>query len=444
MAVNLVSRMGRHAAREVLETCFAQFQADRSVVGLATELRKMEEARDGYCDAMQCHLGDFLEYSDIRESISRREKDASRRQALERRDAAEESWAALRQGDVFMIPSGRRSGPAVVLDHRRQRSPREANRPMVLTADGQVRRVSAADVSQPVEAFTTVSVPKGFVAKDGRARRDLASALRSAVAEIPHDQRRRRTVPSEDEQIVRLRAEMRKHPCHGCSDREAHARWAERYHRTVRQIHDMERRVDGRTNSIAKRFDRVCEVLTELGYLTSAGNAATVTEPGHLLMRLYTESDLLAAQSLLDRDWADLTPAELAAVCSAVVFESRGSEDETIPPSPTRNVREAIDRLVHTWEDLHDLEVRHGLDVTRRPDPGMVDATYRWASGANLLQVLTHADITAGDFVRWCRQVIDLLGQVVQAVPPGDPLRDTAAQAADLVNRGVVAYSSAV
>jgi len=301
----------------------------------------MEEARAGYRDAMQCHLGDFLEYSQLRESISRREKDATRRAATERRDAAEESWAALRPGDVFMITSGRRAGPAVVLDHRRQRSPREANRPMVLTADGQVRRLSGSDVSQPVEPFTTVTIPKGFVAKDVRARRDLTSALRSAVADVPHDQRRRRSLPSEDAEITRLRAEMRQHPCHGCSDREAHARWAERYHRTARQIHDLERRVDGRTNSIAKRFDRVCEILTELGYLTSAGDAAEVTGPGLLLMRLYTESDLLAAQSLLDRDWAALTPPELAAVCSAVVYEARRPEDESIPPSPTRGVHDA-------------------------------------------------------------------------------------------------------
>jgi ATP-dependent RNA helicase HelY len=444
MAVNLVSRMGRHAAREVLETSFAQFQADRSVVGLATELRKVEEAREGYREAMSCHLGDFAEYAELREAISRREKDLSKRAAAERRDAAEESWQALRQGDVFMIPSGRRSGPAVVLDHRRQRSPRETNRPMVLTTDGQVRRMSVADVSQPVQPFTSVAVPKGFVAKDARARRDLVIALHAAVDEVPHDERRRRAGSTEDERITQLRSELRQHPCHGCSDRETHARWAERYHRMSRQVREIERKVDGRTNSIAKRFDRVCEVLTDLGYLTSSGDSAEVTVPGRTLMRLYTESDLLAAQSLLDGHWSELTPAELAAVCSAVVYESRGREEEAIPPAPNRAIGEAIDRLTGLWSDLHELETRHGLDISRRPDPGMVDATYRWAMGANLLQVLTHNDITAGDFVRWNRQVIDMLGQIAQALEPGERLRGAANAAADLVNRGVVAYSSAV
>ena len=444
MAVNLVSRLGRHSAREVLETSFAQFQADRAVVGLATELRRVEEARAGYRDAMSCHLGDFFAYAELRESLSRREKDISRRAAAERRDAAEESWLSLRQGDVFMIPTGRRSGPAVVIDQRRSRSPREAARPMVLTGDGQVRRMSVADTSQPVEAFTRITVPKGFVAKDIRARRDLIAALHAAVGDVPYDQRKRRPSSGEDEQVARLRSQIRQHPCHGCSDREVHARWAERYHRTDRQARDLERRVEGRTNSIARRFDRVCEVLTDLGYLTSAGDAASVTEPGRMLMRLYTESDLLAAQSLLDGAWAALSPAELAAVCSAVVYESRGHDDDTPPAMPNRVVRDAVERLGTLWAELHDLETRHGLDITRRPDAGMSDATYRWATGSNLLQVLTHADITAGDFVRWIRQVIDLLGQVAQAVGPADPLRASAHAAADLINRGVVAYSSSV
>jgi ATP-dependent RNA helicase HelY len=202
--------------------------------------------------------------------------------------------------------------------------------------------------------------------------------------------------------------------------------------------------VDGRTNSIAKRFDRVCEVLTELGYLTSSGNSAQVTDSGRMLMRLYTEADLIAAQSIREGAWSSLDPAELAAVCAAVVYEARGADDEAPAAMPTAAVRAAIERLRGLHEELTELESRHGLAITRKPDPGLVESTYRWARGANLLEVLTHGDTTAGDFVRWTRQVIDLLGQVAQAVDPDDPVRDTAHAAADLVNRGVVAYSASV
>ena len=49
-----------------------------------------------------------------------------------------------------------------------------------------------------------------------------------------------------------------------------------------------------------------------------------------------------------------------------------------------------------------------------------------------------------GSLIGVSRQVIDVLGQIATAVDAGDPLRETARTAADLVNRGVVAYSSSV
>jgi ATP-dependent RNA helicase HelY len=46
----------------------------------------------------------------------------------------------------------------------------------------------------------------------------------------------------------------------------------------------------------------------------------------------------------------------------------------------------------------------------------------------------------AGDFVRWIRQLLDLLGQIAQAAD--DEIRPTAERAMDALRRGVVAYSS--
>lgn len=441
MAVNLVARMGRHAAREVLETSFAQFQADRGVVDLAADIRRLEEAREGYRESMSCHLGDFSEYAALREAVGRREKDVSRQSAQGHRDDAASSWAALRQGDVIIIPHGKRSGPAAIIDRAQAR--RDAAQPMVLTSDGQVRRLSQADTRSPVTPVGQVRIPKSFNAKDARARRDLASAVRE-IASGAHAGRRTKASAEADSAVIALRASIRQHPCHGCSDREVHARWAERYQRAERQLADLERRIQGRTNTIARRFDRICEVLADLDYLTSAGDAAEVTAQGRMLMRLYTEADLITAQSLRAQDWADLSPAELAAICSAVVFESRRPDEETSPPKPpTPALATALSRLHDQWLSLTQVESRHGLDTLRRPDSTLVEAVYRWSLGANLVQVMSLGDITAGDFVRWMRQVIDVLGQVAQAVDDTDPLRATAHAAVDSIKRGVIAYVSA-
>ncbi len=72
MAVNLVGQVGRDKARVLLESSFAQFQADGAVVGLARQIQKNDDALDGYREAMTCHLGDFEEYAALAPQALRR------------------------------------------------------------------------------------------------------------------------------------------------------------------------------------------------------------------------------------------------------------------------------------------------------------------------------------------------------------------------------------
>jgi ATP-dependent RNA helicase HelY len=72
---------------------------------------------------------------------------------------------------------------------------------------------------------------------------------------------------------------------------------------------------------------------------------------------------------------------------------------------------------------------------------------YRWARGEPLARVLAsghnyESDMPAGDFVRWARQVLDLLGQLTDASAASPGVRETARKAITAVNRGVLAYHS--
>jgi ATP-dependent RNA helicase HelY len=107
MAVNLVGQLGRASAREVLETSFAQFQADRGLVGLSRTIQRNNDAIAGYEEAMQCHLGDFAEYAAIRQELSRREKGLARTGAAARRAEAAEALADLVPGDIIVVPGSR-------------------------------------------------------------------------------------------------------------------------------------------------------------------------------------------------------------------------------------------------------------------------------------------------------------------------------------------------
>ena len=437
MAVNLVHQYGRERSRELLEQSFAQFQADRAVVGLARQLRKSDEALAGYAEAATCERGDFMEYARMRREISELEKAASRQRRSDRRQEATESLRRLKHGDVIMVPAGKFSGYAVVVDpgHAGNDEPR----PFVVTAERQARRLSPVDFPTPVEALTRIRVPKGFNARNAQQRRDLASALRNRTHDLtppPRHARADRSAGSTPE-VDDLRRRLKQHPCHDCPDREDHARWAERWFKLERDAATLRRRIEQRTNTVARQFDRVCEVLAALDYL----DGDTVTPRGSHLRRLYSDMDLLAAESLRLGLWDGLDPSELASVLSILVFEARRPDDASSPRLPGNPVREVIGRMVKLWGELDALERDHRLDFLRQPDIGFAWAAYRWAEGDDLDDVLTVTDLAAGDFVRWMKQLLDLTGQVADAAGPGE-LRETARAAVRRLKRGVVAYSS--
>lgn len=113
--------------------------------------------------------------------------------------------------------------------------------------------------------------------------------------------------------------------------------------------------------------------------------------------------------------WDHLSAVDLASVCAVLVYESRGKDDGRTARLPAGPAGEAIDRLLRNWERLKTLETEFGVRTLPDPDLGLAWPMLRWAQGRSLDSVLWESDMTAGDFVRWTKQVIDLLGQVIQA-----------------------------
>jgi ATP-dependent RNA helicase HelY len=168
-----------------------------------------------------------------------------------------------------------------------------------------------------------------------------------------------------------------------------------------------------------------------------------VTEHGRRLARLYSESDLLAAECIRKEVWVGLAPAELAAIVSTLAFEAR-RDTASEPRLPGGRVPGAWQETLRVWAGLTDDEGRHKLNGTREPDAGFAWPVYRWARGESLEKVLTAAEVngqelSAGDFVRWSRQVIDLLSQIRDVLGRSDPVGSAAADAVRALRRGVVA-----
>jgi ATP-dependent RNA helicase HelY len=442
MAVNLVGQVGRRRAAALLESSFAQFQADRGVVGTARAARRIRQSMEQV--KVSCDCGDFASYHALRRELSQRESEQARARSADRQAEAVASVGQLRRGDIIRVPGGRRAGIALVLESPGADPPA----PLVLTANRQVKRLSLADFPVPVTPIDRVRIPNGFSARSANHRRDLASTMRNKLAgngdEGGHRPGRpggQRAPGGPDPMIESLRRRLRQHPCHGCPDREEHARQAERLARLEREAETLERRVAGRTHVIARTFDRVCAVLDQLGYT----EGDTVTAEGRRLAGLYTELDLLVAECLRQGLWDRLAPAELAACVSALTFESRRPEDARPARLPHGRTREVLAGMVKLWAELDGVEKQHELSFLREPDLGFAWTAHAWARGEPLEQVLAD-DLTPGDFVRAVKQLIDLLDQVAGAASrqavSATGVAGTARAAIGSLRRGVVAYSS--
>src|SRR5579875_3062656 len=221
IAVNLVGQMGRSAARTLLESSFAQFQADRGVAGLAKQVRRNEQMLAEYDRELHCELGDVQEYAALRRRLSDREAELSRQGAKARKVAVVQSLEALRPGDVIRVPAGRRAGLAIVLDPGL--AARDDPHPLVVTEARWAGRVSVLDFPVTADVLGHVRLPRHLDHRSPQARRDLVSSLRAL--DLPPDPGRRRSRGNgsgEDDEVLRLRAALRAHPVHGCADREPH------------------------------------------------------------------------------------------------------------------------------------------------------------------------------------------------------------------------------
>ena len=438
MTVNMVGRVGRERARGLLEQSFAQFQTDRSVVGLASVAARSQREIDDYLASAQCHLGDFASYARQREQITELEREQARLRKADKRAEAFQSLIVLESGDIINVPAGRHQGWVAVIDPGR-RSRNDEPHPMVVTENREFVRLTLNDFPTPTQVVGKMRIPRKFDPREAASRKGLASSFLAKLEALDPKVDRLNGPKADAEltrQITELRQEIRRHPCHECPDRESHARFAERAMRLERDRDQARNRAEARTNTIANRFDKLCQVLESMGYL--GGDDGEVTDSGRMLARIYSELDLVTAECIRDGVFSGLDAPQLAAVLSSLVYETRRADNGRMARMPDAASERAQHEVRQVWRRVSLVERDFRLERGREPDIGFAEAAWRWASGQDLAKVLANTALTPGDFVRWVRQVIDLAGQLATAVGPGD-LRRTCREVQDAMRRGVVA-----
>ncbi|MGH9264295.1 MAG: helicase-related protein, partial [Acidimicrobiales bacterium] len=428
MAANLVRRYPPDAARHLLNLSFAQYTSDRDVVRLEAQLERSTQLLATARREATCELGDVGEYR----KLLRADDEAGRPRRPSARAGVVAALERVKPGDVILVSGGKSAGRVAVISTANRRG--DDVRVGALTADRRYLTLSARDFRFPPRPVGRVDLPVPYAPRNPGFRREVAQALARLKPSQPTGHGYARGAPDDGA------GPLREHPVAGCPDLRRHLRAAERAERLEKDLRRLDRRIQGRTESLARQFDRVLRVLEAWGYV----DGWSLTEGGDVLARIYHECDLLVAEALRAGLFEQLDPTGVAALASTFTYEARRPEGQPQEPwFPSSRLKRRWQELERMATELNLAEEEAGLPLTRRPDPGFVAFASGWASGEELAEVIVDDQLSGGDFVRNVKQLIDLVRQLGQIAP--DPATAKAAtEAADRLFRGVVAASSVV
>jgi ATP-dependent RNA helicase HelY len=310
----------------------------------------------------------------------------------------------------------------------------EEVRVRLITPVRKVLTYASADFEEVPLVLAHLSLPQPYLPNDRSFQHQVARRLQHAKLRYPDQPRDRGDREAAGRRAL---AAVAAHPVSRCPDAERHLRALHHAERLQAEVADLRRSVKGRTESLARRFDRVLRVMEAWDFLSGW----QLTDKGQGLLRLYHECDLLIAEALATGLFDGLDAPAMAGLAACLTYEHRSPAPPAAPWFPSAEVRQRWGALERLADELNADEHDAGLPLTRRPDPGFFAIAHAWAAGEDLDEVLADEDLSGGDFVRNVKQLIDLLRQLGQVAD--DPATAASARrAADALFRGVVSAST--
>jgi ATP-dependent RNA helicase HelY len=392
MAVNLLQRHEPDAARALLARSFAQYQADAGVARLEARLVRERAKLDDLRAEIAAEFGDEAEATPDQADPA----------------AIADAVSRLRPGDIVLDDSGDRLAVLGVSWRKGGRA-----RIRLVSQSAHEFRWDLTELVEPPLTIGHIDLPQPMAPERIDYREEVAAKLRRSRGKSGNRAQRR----------VRQR-----------NDPRATLR------RLEQEVVHLERKARRDQGSVARRFDAICEVLRSRGSL----EGWKVTERGVMLGRVYHESDLLIAEAITDGLLDGLAPAALASLVSCFTYEHRRPTPPPEPWFPSKAAKDRFRDIERLARELAASERLNGVPETRQPEAGFAPIAHSWAAGEELSVLLeTDDDLTAGDFVRNIKQLIDLLRQIANVAPEPATAR-AARHAADAIHRGVVALSGSV
>src|SRR6184192_2492287 len=417
--------------RKRIESSFGQYQNLKRIREMEAEVRALEDALER-ARIYEAPCGDFGRIGRYRRA---RQEVEARRQAMGKGGRrGERAPAEAEPGRLALVRRKGAPSLAMILGVHAIRGHRTLFD--ALLPHGAVIRLKSGLVKRIFWATPPLHVPRDARRGEHRGLRHLADQL--GQLSVPDLIAREREQGPE--------AALAAIECHRC-------RWGAttRCEHASRDLERLEERLaqrrealDAFRNTYWQEFLRVVEVLEQFG----AVHDGRLESRGRLVASLRHDNELLVAESVFRGLFDDLTGAEAAALCSALIEESRSGEvalaREFLRKRP--KLRRRLAELGGLAQTIHEAQRQRHLQMPVGVHGGFMPAVFRWASGEDdWLGIVEEAfGGHEGDLIRAMRRLIDLLRQLAESPEVPVETGRLLAQVARIVDRGIVLESALI
>ena len=218
-----------------------------------------------------------------------------------------------------------------------------------------------------------------------------------------------------------------------------------------RRISDMSRKLNSARRAISDEslalfpdFKARLDLLSQLGYISKVDQIVQLK--GRAASEINTCDELILTELIFDDIFGPLLPEECAAICSALVLQSRQCKDI---PSLTPTLEIAKDKMLEIAARLEYMQQRLGVEID--PDYlatsvniGLMEAVYQWARGMPFKNICSLTSLEEGSIVRCITRIEETCREVrnIAQIVGNAELFKKMETASQLIKRDIIFASS--
>ncbi len=183
----------------------------------------------------------------------------------------------------------------------------------------------------------------------------------------------------------------------------------------------------GGAQQIINSFNKKKKKLYDAEYITKGPHGDKLTAKGHFGLRIYTE-ELLVSEVFCTALTPQLIPFEILLIAGTIVYEERKN---TAFKEGSRNAAKAVFKKMQEYSYVRQYFQERKLHVL---EPFL----HAWYDGAAFIDLMKYTNMPEGDIVRFIRQILDLLQQILHATTD-DNLKDKIRFIEKKIDRDVIA-----